>query len=148
MTVEDTIHIEAAPDVVWRVTEAIERWPEWTPTVTSVVRVGQGPLVPGSSATIKQPGQPKAQWVVTELEPGRRFVWETKRRGMQIVATHEISPEGAGTRNALRVEARGLVTVLLGPILRLALRRALSVENAGLKRYSEQASWGPAESVQ
>lgn len=47
MTVEDTIHIEAPPDVVWRVTEAIERWLEWTPTVTSVVRVGQGPLVPG-----------------------------------------------------------------------------------------------------
>lgn len=148
MTVEDTIHIEAPPAVVWRVTEAIERWPEWTPTITSVVRVGHGPLVPGSSAWIKQPGQPKALWVVTELEPGTRFSWETRRRGMQMVATHEISPEGAGTRNALRVEARGLVIVLLWPILRLAMRRALSAENAGLKGYSEQASGGPAESVQ
>lgn len=148
MTVEDTIYIEAPPDVVWRVTEAIERWPEWAPTVTSVVRVGQGPLGPGSSAWIKQPGQPEAQWVVTELEPGTRFSWETRRRGMQMVAMHEISPEGAGTRNALRVEAKGLVMLVLWPILRLALRRALSAENAGLKRYSEQASWGPAEPVQ
>jgi uncharacterized membrane protein len=140
MTVEDAIHIEAPPDVVWRVTEDIERWPEWTPTIASVVRVGQAPWGPGSIARIKQPGQPEAEWVVTEYEPERRFAWATRRQGLRMVATHEISADGAGTKNVLRVEAEGPVAVLLWPVLRLAMRRALSVENAGLKRYSEQAS--------
>ena len=36
MEVENTIHIEAPPAIVWAVTVDVERWPEWTPTVESV----------------------------------------------------------------------------------------------------------------
>lgn len=142
MTVEDTIHIEAPPDVVWRVTEDVERWPEWTPTVRSTKRVGQDPFGHGSIARILQPGQPEAEWVVTEFEPGRRFAWTTRRRGLTMVGTHEILPEAGGTRNVLRVEASGPVAVLLWPVLRLAMRRALSAENGGLKAYCERAAGG------
>lgn len=138
MTVEDAIYIEAPPDVVWRVTVDVERWPEWTPTVTSVVRVGQAPFGLGSIARIKQPGQPEAEWVVTAFDPAERFAWETRRTGLHMVGTHEISPEGAGTRNVLRVEARGPLGVLLWPVLRPAMRRALSEENGGLKEFCEQ----------
>lgn len=40
LNVQDAIHINATPEVVWRVTVDVERWPEWTPTVTSVRRTG------------------------------------------------------------------------------------------------------------
>lgn len=143
MIVEHTIHIEAPPDVVWRVTEDVERWPEWTPTVTSVARTDQAPFGRGSVVRIKQPGQPESEWVVTEFEPGERFAWETRRPGLRMVGTHELSPDGSGTKNLLRVEARGPVAVLLWPVLRPLTRRALSDENGGLKRRCEQISARP-----
>ena len=60
MTLDDTIHIEAPADVVWAVTEDIERWPEWTPTVTSARRLDGGPFGLGSRFRIKQPAQPES----------------------------------------------------------------------------------------
>jgi uncharacterized membrane protein len=137
MTVHDAIYIDAPPAVVWRVTVDVERWPEWTPTVTSVSRIG-GPLALGSVARIKQPAQPEAEWVVTEFEEGQRFAWETRRPGLHMIGRHEMHPESSGTRNVLHVHARGVVAVLLWPVLRFMMRRALADENGGLKKRCEE----------
>ena len=140
MTITDAIHIDATPAVVWAVTQDVERWPEWTPTVTSVRRLDTKPFGLGSVARIKQPMQPEADWVVTEFSSGRRFVWETRRTGLHMTGTHELAPQGAGTRNVLRVDAKGAVAVMLWPLLRLAMRKALADENRGLKARCEQGS--------
>jgi carbon monoxide dehydrogenase subunit G len=140
MTITDAIHIDATPDVVWAVTQDVERWPEWTPTVTSVKLLGNKSFRLGSVARIKQPMQPESEWVVTEFSSGRRFAWETRRTGLHMTGTHELAPEGAGTRNVLRVDANGAMAVMLWPLLRLAMRKALADENLGLKARCEQTS--------
>jgi len=140
MRVDHAIHIEAPPEVVWEVTRDVERWPEWTPTVTSVKRTDRGPFGVGSTARIKQPMQAEAEWVVTEFAPGRRFAWRTRRRGMRMTGIHQLIPEGEGTRNVLSVEAEGAVALLLWPLLRLAMRRALADENRGLKARCERGA--------
>lgn len=140
MEVTDSIHIEATPTVVWEVTRDIERWPEWTPTVTSARLVSGGELQLRSVARIKQPLQPESEWVVTELRAGRGFTWVTHRAGLHMTATHELVADGTGTRNVLRVEATGPLAVLLGPLLRPAMRRALADENRGLKERCEQSA--------
>jgi hypothetical protein len=137
MTVEDAIYIEALPDVVWAVTVDVERWPEWTPTVTALVRVDDGPFGLGSTARIKQPGQPASEWTVTEFVPGRRFVWATRRPGLRMRASHEVEAADSGTSSVLRVEIEGVMGVLFWPLLRGAVRRALSQENRGLKARCE-----------
>lgn len=138
MEIEDSIHVEAPPGVVWTVTVEIERWPEWTPTVTSVTRLDEGPFAIGSVARIKQPLQPESDWVVTELESGRRFAWKTRRLGLQMKGVHELTPEAGGTKNVLRLEAAGALAVLLWPLFRIAVRRALRDENRGLKARCER----------
>jgi uncharacterized protein YndB with AHSA1/START domain len=140
MIVEQSTHIEAPPDLVWRATADVERWPAWTPTVTSVKRLSEAPWGLGSVARIKQPGQSEADWVVTRFDPGQCFAWETKRAGLRMVGRHEISAEGGGTRNVLQADAHGFLAVFLWPVLRVALRRALMEENQGLKRYCEQVA--------
>ena len=137
MRVEHSIYIGAPVETVWSVTQDVERWPEWTPTVTSVQLVGERVLRVGATARIKQPLQPESEWLVTDYIPGNRFSWETTRLGLRIVATHELSEEQGGTRNVLTVNATGPVAVLLWPVLRLAMQKALSDENAGLKRHCE-----------
>ena len=140
MRVEHVIEIDATPPVVWAVTVDVERWPEWTPTMTSVEREDDGPLRVGSRARIEQPGLPQAVWTVTELRDGERFTWETRVRGMNLVATHELAAAEGGTRNALRVQVEGFLARLFWLIIRRSLRRALAQENEGLKRRCESSS--------
>jgi hypothetical protein len=139
MIIKESIHISASPAVVWRVTVDVDRWPEWSPTVTSVERIGTEPLSVGSEVRVKQPFQPEAMWVVTDIEDGVRFAWETRLPGLRMIATHAINPEGAGTRNVLRLEGSGPLAVLLWPMFRMAVRRALLAENHGLKERCEES---------
>lgn len=140
MKAENVIHINVPRSVVWSVTEDIERWPEWTPTVASINRLDGGPFRVGSSALIKQPGLPEARWVVTEMSPGSRFTWETRARGIRMMASHELADSGPGTESLLRLEMSGLVAALLWPLIRSSVRRSLERENSGLKTRSEAQS--------
>lgn len=142
MIVRDVIYIDAPPEAVWEVTRDVERWPEWTPTMTSATLLGDGVLKLGASARIKQPGQAEARWVVTAFESGRGFTWETRKPGLRMIATHEISRSGVGTQNELVMEAKGALAVLLRPILRQTIRRALAAENLGLKKRCEEITQG------
>lgn len=140
MRIEHSIAIDAPPKVVWSMTVDIERWPDWTPTITAVHRVDLGPFGMGSVARIKQPMQPQAEWVVTAFEDGHKFVWESRRKGMHFIGTHEISPHGAGAKSLLRLEANGIVALMLWPVLKLATRHALATENQGLKKKAEEVA--------
>src|SRR5688572_1943831 len=70
-----TTEVDAPQEVVFAVLSEIERWPEWTPTVTRVERLGDAgaPLALGGRLRIVQPKVPPADWTVTALEPGRGF---------------------------------------------------------------------------
>ena len=148
MIVENRISIAAPAAIVWQVTEDVERWPAWTPTVTSVKRMTSGPFGPGSIARIKQPAQPESEWVVTEFTPGRSFSWETRRRGLRMVGSHEIVPTSDGSESILRVEASGLVGRILWPILRPAMAGAIKAENRGLKARCEQIAAATREGAE
>ena len=140
MKIQDVTHIDAPPATVWAVTEDVERWPEWTPTMESVRRVDGGPFAVGSSATIRQPGLPDVVWTVTQMLPGERFTWTGCARGLRMTATHEVAAERDGTRSVLRIELSGLMVTLLWPVLRLAVGRALRRENLGLKARCERTA--------
>jgi uncharacterized membrane protein len=134
---KNTIIIAAPRSVVWDVTVDVEGWPQWAPTFSSVKRLDKGPFDVGSSALIKQPGLPPAKWVVSSLTPGERFTWESRVRGIHMIATHELTTHPAGTQNVLRVELRGLVARLLWPLICFPASRSLQRENAGLKAKCE-----------
>lgn len=138
LKIKNSINIDAPQNVVWAVTEDIERWAEWTPTVTTVRVLGNGPFGLGSKVRIKQPGQPESEWIVTEYAAGESFTWKTRRPGLRMAATHQIKKNGDGTLNILRIEASGILAVLFWPLLRPAVRYALLKENQGLKARCEE----------
>ncbi len=51
----------------------VERWPDWTLTITSVQRLDQGPFQRGSQARVEQPKLPAVVWTVSEVQPLRQF---------------------------------------------------------------------------
>ena len=56
MILENAKTINAPIEVVWAITLDIENWPRWTPTVTEVMRLDDGPFAVGSVVRIMQPG--------------------------------------------------------------------------------------------
>ena len=75
----------------------VERWPEWTQSVTHAERLSPPPFKVGSRARIKQPRLKDAVWTVTALEPLAGFTWEAGRPGLTSIASHRIEQRAAGT---------------------------------------------------
>ena len=139
MTVEheETVRVSASPEKVWAVYTDVERWPEWTPVMKKIERLEDGPLALGSTARIEAKGGPPSVWTVTEFTEGRSFTWESKARGVKLVAWHVIDADGEGSRVRLGVRMTGLMATLLGPFLRSMAKRNVKTEAEGLKQRCE-----------
>ena len=129
--------IKAPSSQVFAVLCDVERWPEWTSTVTSIQRIENGPLAVGSSALIKQPKLRDAVWRVTELEDGRRFAWVTRSPGAYIKGDHLIESAGDGSKVTLRIKVSGLLAPLVVRLYRGLFERYLATEADGLQKRCE-----------
>ena len=134
---EQSVDIEASPAVVWAVMKDVERWPEWTPGVTSVRPLGGGSLDVGRRVVIRQPRLPPAMWRVTEVEEGRGFTWVSRAPGLRVVGRHWIEPTESGSRATLSIDYRGALGGVLARLTDTLNRRYLAMEAEGLKRRSE-----------
>lgn len=137
-----TVGIEAEVERVWNVLVDVEKWPSWTPSMTSVERVDSGPLRVGSTARIRQPGLGSMLWKVTELTEGRSFTWEARRPGLRLIAAHALDESEANDTNVtLSVHQGGLLGAVFAPLTAGFARRNVEAEAQGLKRAAES----PAE---
>lgn len=137
MKIADRVEIAAPCERVWELTLDIESWPSFTPTITSVERLDAGSLAVGAQALVRQPGQPRRTWTVTDLDVGRRFAWSTAALGTVMTGVHELAPTATGTLQELTVELDGRVAPLVGVLIRNSIRKALAAENAGFKAAAE-----------
>ena len=134
-----TVDIAAPPGRVWEVLSDVEYWSEWTPTVTLVRRLDDGPLGPGSRAKVRQPRIPETEYVVTELQPGRSFTWVATGLGVLTTARHDAEPlPGGRTRVRLSVTQSGWLGSVMGRFYRGLTDRYLANEAKGLKARCEQ----------
>jgi uncharacterized membrane protein len=133
-----SIDVAASQDRVWEVLVDVERWPEWTDSVSSVRRLDAGPLAVGSRVEVSQPRIPTGTYTVTAMEPGSAFTWEQRQPGSTVSAHHECAqlPDG-GTRVKLRVVMSGAVGGVVGRLYRKLTERYLAMEAAGLKARAE-----------
>ena len=131
-----TVDIAAPPNRVWAVMTDVERWSEWTPTVTHIERLDQGPLAVGSRARIRQPKLPPAVWQVSDLLEGRSFTWVTQSPGVSVIAKHSVEPVGTGARATLSIRFSGLLGPLVARWTRRLNERYLALEAHGLRERS------------
>ena len=131
--------IDAPAAVVWDVFSDVERWPEWTASVTRLVALDGPGLAVGKRFEIKQPRMPKLVWEVTAVTPGEAWTWVQRSPGSLTVARHEVIPE-SDRRSQVRQELdqRGPVGAMVGVVMRGTTKRYLELEAAGLKTRSEQ----------
>ena len=133
--------INASAELVWATMRDVERWPEWTPTVTSVRLRTPPPLAVGSRVVIRQPKLPPALWRVGELDDSlRRFTWVNSALGVRVIATHFAVPFGERSRASFSLRFEGLFAEILGFATRKLNNRYLAMEAQGLKSRVEDTA--------
>src|SRR4051812_13830024 len=132
-----SIAIAAPPERVWEVMSDVDRWHEWTPSITAVKRLGGRPFAVGSRAMVRQPKFPPAIWKITAIEPGRSFTWISVGPGIRVVARHSVEPKDAGSRATLLLELQGIFGGVFGRLTKDITERYLAFEATGLKARSE-----------
>ena len=137
--------IPAPSDRVWAVIADVERWPEWTPTVTRIRRLDRGPFVVGSRARVQQPKLPPAIWRVTELHEGRSFTWVSRSPGVCVIAEHGVEATGTGARATLSIRFTGWLGPLVARLTRRLTERYLALEAQGLSQRSSLTTAAPPE---
>ncbi|BBY21757.1 SRPBCC family protein [Mycobacterium stomatepiae] len=137
---EDSIAIDAAPQLVWDVFTDVEHWPEWTASVTSLVGLDGPDLAVGRRFAIKQPGMQKLVWRVTEIDPGRSWTWVQRSPGVLVTARHHVTASGGRTLVRQQLDQSGPLGALVGRLMVKKTKRFLELEAQGLKARSEQLS--------
>jgi uncharacterized membrane protein len=148
MVIERSIDIAAAPQSVWEIIRDVERWAEWTASISSIERLESGPFGVGSRARVRQPRLPAAVWTVSALEEGRFFDWRSDTPLLTSVGRHRVEPTADGkSRATLSIEWSGP----LAPVIRLFYgtlsERYVEMEAQGLKRRSEALQASGSQSV-
>lgn len=141
MLTEDSVEIDAPPRLVWDVFSEVQRWPEWTPSVTSLVGRDGPALGVGRRFAIKQPGMARLTWKVTELAPGTSWTWVQRSPGVRVSARHDvIARPGGRTLVRQQLDQGGVLGALVGRLMVAKTKRFLELEAQGLKARSEQLS--------
>ncbi|OBG56285.1 MULTISPECIES: SRPBCC family protein [unclassified Mycobacterium] len=141
MLTEDSIEIDAPPQRVWDVFSDVQRWPEWTASVTSLVGRDGPALAVGRRFAIKQPGMAKLIWKVTEIHPGSSWTWVQRSPGVLVSARHDVTAlPGGRTLVRQQLDQRGVLGALVGRLMTTKTKRFLKLEAQGLKARSEQLS--------
>ena len=136
-----SVDIAALPARVWDVMSDVERWHEWTPSITRIRRLSGGPFAVGSRAVVRQPKFPPAVWKVTDLQPGREFTWVSTAPGLRVAGIHRVEPAGGGAHATLDVEIGGLFGGMWARLTGALTERYIAMEAAGLKARSEDPAF-------
>lgn len=123
----------APREAVWNVMADVQKWPEWTPTMTSVRALGDAGLVRGNRFEVKQPGLAKAVFTVDACDEGVAFAWSTKSAGVSTIADHVLSDTaGGGTRIELSIRMSGPGVGLLWMLVGRKVRSFVDTEAESL----------------
>lgn len=139
MITDARVEIDAPVALVWEVFADVERWADWTESVTEIVGLDGPDLGEGRRFRIKQPRMPKLVWTVVALDPGTSWTWHQSSPGGSTTAVHEVvAIADDRTRVRQSLEQAGPVGALFGQVMRGMTRRYLELEAQGLKAASER----------
>ena len=132
-----TIEIAVPPPRVWQVMVDVERWHEWTRSITSIKRLDGGAFQVGSRAQVRQPKLLPAVWTVTAFQPGRSFTWMSRMPGLRVIGGHSVEAGKHGSIVTLSVQFEGLFRSIAARLFRKLNVEYLDMEASGLKLRCE-----------
>jgi ribosome-associated toxin RatA of RatAB toxin-antitoxin module len=138
MRVVEKFVTSARPDAVWQVLADVERWPEWTPTVTEIKPLSNNGLTVGARYRVVQPKLRPAVYEVTEFIPNRVFTWVQKLPGGAMIASHRLSSHDGATEVELSFTSKGVLANIAGKMVSKMINDYVSTEAKSLKSRCEK----------
>jgi uncharacterized membrane protein len=140
MEIEHSIEISAPAAAVWAILMDVEKWPEWTDSVTSAQRERPGePLDVGSRVTIRQPRIGRLIWTVTQLSAEQSFTWRASSPGVITTAGHQITGPSRGPVTVrLTLTQTGPLSPIVEAVSGKRTRSYLATEAGGLRAKAER----------
>jgi len=129
------IEITAAPEAVWHVLTAFDRWPSWNPDVKSMSM--HGPVAEGSKFRWKA-GPSTIESTIQRVEPPRLIAWTGKTLGIKAIHFWHLEPRNGTTFVSTKESYDGLVARLLRGPVQKALDKGLADGLRYLKTEVEQ----------
>ena len=124
---------ELSVDALWMRVVDIEKWPQFTSSISSAVIAHGGVLEVAAEVVIKQPGAPESTWTVTELINQKAFTYEMHRAGLVTVAQHAVEASSTGgSVLTLTFSMRGRLAKVWGALMSKKIREFLQLEVEGL----------------
>jgi hypothetical protein len=130
------IEIGAAPEAVWDVLTAFERWPSWNRDVKSMSV--EGPVAEGLVFRWKA-GPGTIISTVRLVEPPRRLAWTGKTLGIKAIHYWDLEPREGKTFVRTEESYEGVVARLLRGSLQKTLDAALADGLRSLKAEVERS---------
>lgn len=131
------IFIQASAEQVWQVMQDVERWPEWTASISKVIPLDQGPIAVGKRVKVIQPKLQPAVWKFTKIQPNNGFEWITGNFVLRMVAQHWIQAVAGGAQVTLSVDISGWLAGFVAKKYGKLTRDYLQMEANGLKVKTE-----------
>jgi hypothetical protein len=138
MEFRDSITIAAPASVAGAVMTAVQEWPSWTASVSTVTRSGTGPLTVGETVVVKQPRLAPSTWTVTRTD-ANGFEWTSSSSpGIRNVGGHWAVDNGDGTCTAeLTLSFTGPLAFVARLFYSGLIRRYMRMEAEGLRATAE-----------
>lgn len=116
LLIKHTVETTATPAQIWRVWEDVETWKTWDHEI-EYSRL-DGPFKAGTTGTLKMHNSPVLKTQITQCEPLKRYIFETKLFLATSVSISIIDQIGDKTYVTLQNEIRGplafFYTLLIG----------------------------------
>src|SRR5436190_10217093 len=133
-TYEASAVSRAHPGAVWDVWIDVARWSESEHIESARI---DGEFRPGAVITSKAKGLPRSTLKVTRVEPPALWADESTSPGVRMTFDHVIEPTPDGAVLTERVDIRGPLAPLVGPLLRRRLAGLFAASVAHVERTAE-----------
>lgn len=105
----------ATPENVWALYEQVSAWKSWDHEVESSQL--DGPFQAGTAGVLKPKGGPTSKFLLTSVEPARRFSDVTRLPLARLSFEHTLTPIPGGTRIHHRVTIDGPLAFLFSRVI-------------------------------
>ncbi|HSZ32741.1 MAG TPA: hypothetical protein VK772_05485, partial [Puia sp.] len=79
--VEKKSVINARPQDIFKVLMNVERWNQWTKSITEISILNSRQLAPGVKIKVLQPKLPPTIWIIKEIITDKLLTWEKRYFG-------------------------------------------------------------------
>lgn len=139
------ITVDTPRDYAWALLADVSSWPAWLLTMSTVEPLDSVPLAIGARYRIAQPKLRPVIWIVSTLEPGHRFVWESRSTGMVIAADHRLEEVAPSSCTAiLRVSYSGWLAPVMGRLFGGVTQRYIDREASAIAQTASER-WAASE---